>query len=52
MTVDPDYLVLFYTTTSGAGGELLGSDEKEIIQLVWQVLHLTTKKVKFLFVCV
>ncbi|XP_062841758.1 epithelial splicing regulatory protein 1 [Trichomycterus rosablanca] len=44
MTVDPDYLVLLYTTTSGASGELLGSDEKEIVQLVWQVLNLTTKE--------
>ncbi|KAI5620861.1 epithelial splicing regulatory protein 1 isoform X1 [Silurus asotus] len=44
MTVNPEYLVLLFTATSGASGELLGSDEKEIIQLVWQVLHLGTKQ--------
>uniref|UniRef100_A0A8C1SLF3 Epithelial splicing regulatory protein 1 n=1 Tax=Cyprinus carpio TaxID=7962 RepID=A0A8C1SLF3_CYPCA len=44
MTVNPDYLVLFFTTTSGASGDQLGSDEKEIVQLVWQVVDLATKK--------
>ncbi|KAF5904326.1 epithelial splicing regulatory protein 1 isoform X1, partial [Clarias magur] len=44
MTVNPEYLVLLVTTTSGASAELLGSDEKEIVQLVWQVLNLGTKK--------
>ncbi|KAK2815092.1 hypothetical protein Q7C36_023358 [Tachysurus vachellii] len=44
MTVNPEYLVLLFTTTSGASGELLGSDEKEIVQLVWQVMNLSTKK--------
>ncbi|XP_065101620.1 epithelial splicing regulatory protein 1 isoform X2 [Paramisgurnus dabryanus] len=44
MTVNPDYLVLLFTTTSGAIGDQLGSDEKEIVQLVWQVVDLTNKK--------
>uniref|UniRef100_A0A8C9TYM0 Epithelial splicing regulatory protein 1 n=1 Tax=Scleropages formosus TaxID=113540 RepID=A0A8C9TYM0_SCLFO len=35
-----DYLVVFFSATSGAGGEQLGSDEKEIIQLAWQVVDL------------
>lgn len=53
MTVNPEYLVLLFTTTSGSSGELLGSDEKEIVQMVWQVLNLSTKKVTFvLFVSV
>lgn len=46
MTVNPDILVLLFTTTSGASGDRLGSDEKEIVQLVWQVVDLATKKVK------
>uniref|UniRef100_A0A672SH52 Epithelial splicing regulatory protein 1 n=1 Tax=Sinocyclocheilus grahami TaxID=75366 RepID=A0A672SH52_SINGR len=50
MTVNPDYLVLFFTTTSGASGDQLGSDEKEIVQLVWQVVDLATKKVNELLV--
>uniref|UniRef100_A0A8C1A414 Epithelial splicing regulatory protein 1 n=1 Tax=Cyprinus carpio carpio TaxID=630221 RepID=A0A8C1A414_CYPCA len=44
MTVNPDYLVLLFATTSGASGDQLGSDEKEIVQLVWQVVDLATKK--------
>ncbi|XDV40320.1 hypothetical protein PO909_009421 [Leuciscus waleckii] len=44
MTVNPDYLVLLFTTTSGASGDHLGTDEKEIVQLVWQVVDLATKK--------
>lgn len=57
MTINPDFLVLLFTTTSGASGDRLGSDEKEIVQLVWQVVDLSTKKVKWvcgvvMFVCV
>ncbi|XP_026856987.2 epithelial splicing regulatory protein 1 [Electrophorus electricus] len=44
MTVNPDYLVLLFAATSGASGDQLGSDEKEIVQLVWQVFHVGTKK--------
>lgn len=54
MSVTPEYLVLLYTTTCGASGELLGSDEKEIVQLLWQVFNFTTKTVNItlLSVCV
>ena len=45
MTAQVDYLVLFFTTTSGASGDLLGSDEKEIVQLVWQLVDLKNQKV-------
>uniref|UniRef100_A0A8C6V5B7 Epithelial splicing regulatory protein 1 n=1 Tax=Neogobius melanostomus TaxID=47308 RepID=A0A8C6V5B7_9GOBI len=38
MTAQVDYLVVVFTATSGASGELLGSDEKELVQLVWQLL--------------
>ncbi|KAM6967859.1 epithelial splicing regulatory protein 1 isoform 2-T2 [Aplochiton taeniatus] len=44
MTAQVDYLAVLYTTTSGASGDLLGSDEKEIGQLVWQIVDLQTKK--------
>lgn len=45
MTGQVDYLVVFFTTTAGAGGELLGSDEKELVQLVWQLVDLKNKTV-------
>ena len=38
MTAQVDYLVVVFTATSGASGELLGSDEKELVQLVWQLV--------------
>ncbi|XP_030639288.1 epithelial splicing regulatory protein 1 isoform X2 [Chanos chanos] len=44
MTVNPDILVLLFTTTAGASEDQLGSDEKELVQLVWQVVNLTTKE--------
>ncbi|KAG9339383.1 hypothetical protein JZ751_023776 [Albula glossodonta] len=44
MTASIDNLVVLFAATSGASGELLGSDEKEIIQLVWQVVDLANKK--------
>ncbi|XP_023819764.1 epithelial splicing regulatory protein 1 isoform X3 [Oryzias latipes] len=43
MTGQVDYLVVFFTTTAGACGELLGSDEKELVQLVWQLVDLKNK---------
>lgn len=46
MTAQVDYLVVLFTTTSGASGDLLGSDEKELVQLVWQLVDLKNKKVK------
>uniref|UniRef100_W5MVA5 Epithelial splicing regulatory protein 1 n=1 Tax=Lepisosteus oculatus TaxID=7918 RepID=W5MVA5_LEPOC len=44
MTATFDYLVIFFTTTSGANGDKLGSDEKELIHLVWQTVDLANKK--------
>ncbi|XP_078109116.1 epithelial splicing regulatory protein 1 isoform X5 [Sander vitreus] len=44
MTAQVDYLVVIFTATSGASGELLGSDEKELVQLVWQVVDVKNKK--------
>uniref|UniRef100_A0A8C4DZM8 Epithelial splicing regulatory protein 1 n=1 Tax=Dicentrarchus labrax TaxID=13489 RepID=A0A8C4DZM8_DICLA len=46
MTAQVDYLVVAFTATSGASGELLGSDEKELVQLVWQLVDVKNKKVK------
>uniref|UniRef100_A0A7N6B894 RRM domain-containing protein n=1 Tax=Anabas testudineus TaxID=64144 RepID=A0A7N6B894_ANATE len=46
MTAQVDYLVVLFTATSGASGELLGSDEKELVQLVWQLVDVKNKKVK------
>lgn len=46
MTAQVDYLVVAFTTTSGASGELLGSDEKELVQLVWQLVDVKNKTVK------
>lgn len=45
MTEQVDYLVVVFTATSGASGELLGSDEKELVQLVWQLVDIKSKKV-------
>uniref|UniRef100_A0A4W5L181 Uncharacterized protein n=1 Tax=Hucho hucho TaxID=62062 RepID=A0A4W5L181_9TELE len=39
-----DYLAVLFTTTSGASGDLLGSDETELEQLVWQLVDLKNKK--------
>lgn len=46
MSAQVDYLVVLFTATSGASGELLGSDEKELVQLVWQLVDVKNKKVK------
>uniref|UniRef100_A0A096MF52 Epithelial splicing regulatory protein 1 n=1 Tax=Poecilia formosa TaxID=48698 RepID=A0A096MF52_POEFO len=43
MTAQVDYLVVVFTATSGASGELLGSDEKDLVQLVWQLVNVNTK---------
>lgn len=45
MTAQVDYLVVLFAATSGASGELLGSDEKELVQLVWQLVDVKNKKV-------
>nr|XP_020462882.1 epithelial splicing regulatory protein 1 [Monopterus albus] len=44
MTAQVDYLVVIFTATSGASGELLGSDEKEFVQVVWQLVDVKNKK--------
>ncbi|XP_026173177.1 epithelial splicing regulatory protein 1 isoform X2 [Mastacembelus armatus] len=44
MTAQVDYLAVVFTATSGASGELLGSDEKELGQLVWQLVDVKNKK--------
>lgn len=44
MTAQVDYLVVVSTATSGASGELLGSDEKELVQLIWQLVDVKNKK--------
>ncbi|KAM4601430.1 epithelial splicing regulatory protein 1 isoform 2-T2 [Polymixia lowei] len=44
MTAQVDYLAVLFTTTSGASGDLLGSDEKELLQLVWQLVDVKNKK--------
>ncbi|XP_068180771.1 epithelial splicing regulatory protein 1 isoform X1 [Antennarius striatus] len=44
MTAQVDYLVVLFTTTSGASGELLGSDERELVQLVWQLVDIKNRK--------
>ncbi|KAG9478791.1 hypothetical protein GDO78_012446 [Eleutherodactylus coqui] len=41
----PDYLVILFTTTAGANCAKLGSDEKEVIQLLWKVIDLANQKV-------
>lgn len=46
MTAQVDYLAVVFVATSGASGDLLGSDEKELVQLVWQLVDLKNKKVK------
>ncbi|KAK7886772.1 hypothetical protein WMY93_026393 [Mugilogobius chulae] len=44
MTAQVDYLAVFFTATSGSSGEWLGSDEKEVVQLVWQLVDVQNKK--------
>jgi hypothetical protein len=39
------YAVSMYLATGGAGGHLLGSDEKEIIYLVFGIIDLQNKEV-------
>ncbi|XP_039383691.1 epithelial splicing regulatory protein 1 isoform X2 [Mauremys reevesii] len=44
MTASLDYLVILFGTTAGAQGAKLGSDEKELVQLLWKVVDLARKK--------
>ncbi|KAM9065210.1 epithelial splicing regulatory protein 2 isoform 1-T1 [Sarcophilus harrisii] len=41
----PDSLVVLFGATAGALGAKLGSDERELILLVWQVVDLRSRKV-------
>uniref|UniRef100_A0A671VGH8 Epithelial splicing regulatory protein 2 n=1 Tax=Sparus aurata TaxID=8175 RepID=A0A671VGH8_SPAAU len=45
MASHSDTLVVFFGATAGANGGKLGSDEREIILLVWQIVDLHEKKV-------
>ena len=49
MTLQVDYLAVLFANTSGASGDLLGSDEKELGQLVWQLVDLKNTKVVVFF---
>ncbi|KAI4876784.1 hypothetical protein NFI96_021613, partial [Prochilodus magdalenae] len=44
MASHSDTLVVFFGATAGANGGKLGSDEREIILLVWQIVDLHEKK--------
>lgn len=45
----PDHVVSLYVATCGQNGSGLGSDEKEIILLVYIVIDTTTTQVSTLF---
>ncbi|KAM4593370.1 epithelial splicing regulatory protein 2 isoform 1-T1 [Odontesthes bonariensis] len=51
MASHSDTLVVFFGATAGANGGKLGSDEREIILLVWQIVDLREKKVGELHKC-
>ncbi|KAL2083945.1 hypothetical protein ACEWY4_019463 [Coilia grayii] len=44
MTEKVDCLVALYVSTSGSNGDELGADERELVQLVWQVVDLKSNK--------
>ena len=46
MTAQVDYLAVLFAATSGASGELLGSDERELLRLAWQLVDVKNKMVK------
>lgn len=48
MASHSDTLVVFFGATAGANGGKLGSDERELILLVWQIVDLHEKKVRTL----
>ncbi len=43
------YLVLFHTVSCGQNGPGLGSDEQDIVLIVYLVVDLQGNKVKFIF---
>lgn len=51
MASHSDTLVVFFGATAGANGGKLGSDEREIILLVWQIVDLHEKKVWTFLTC-
>ncbi|CAL8350356.1 unnamed protein product [Merluccius merluccius] len=51
MASHSDTLVVFFGATAGANGGKLGSDEREIILLVWQIVDLHENKVGKLHRC-
>lgn len=51
MASHSDTLVVFFGATAGANGGKLGSDEREIILLVWQIVDLHEKKVRTFLTC-
>ncbi|XP_078254535.1 epithelial splicing regulatory protein 1 [Rhinoraja longicauda] len=44
MTGSLDYLVVLFGATAGTRGDKLGSDEKELVLLLWQVVDLLNEK--------
>ena len=44
----PKYLVLFYGVSSGANGANLGSDERDLVTLVYLVLNTEENKVSIM----
>lgn len=46
MASHSDTLVVFFGATAGANGGKLGSDERELILLVWQIVDLHENKVR------
>lgn len=45
----PGHVVSMYVATGGTSGQLLGSDEKEIVLLIYVVIDVSTAKVSFFF---
>lgn len=43
----PGHLVSLYVATSGASGSNLGSDEKEVILLVYAIIEVQTARVSY-----
>ena len=43
-----NYLVIVFCTTAGRRGALLGTDEEDLVLLVWVVVDVETNKVRLL----
>lgn len=49
---EPDkYLVIFYCASAGLNGPELGSDEEEIVLLVYWVIDLHSNQVRYKLFC-